>query len=168
MEGLHEYRREDVERFPVEQFCQLLSYLHYSTELLQNVRKNAVTGDVFLQLSDEQLKEIAPKLGDRVQLKKLQTELLREAYEKVSWRLACTVFAYNSCLEPHLSCCIYQGEDEILPPHIYTSLHCHCGCVEEHKYDQLYGTIWSLVLCLLFAPIALPWAVMAVDYAYKV
>ena len=72
-----------MEKFRVEQFCQLLSDLYYSTELLQNVRKNAVTGDVFLQLSDEQLKEIAPKLGDRVQLKKLQTELLREAYEKV-------------------------------------------------------------------------------------
>ena len=93
MKGLCEYRREDVERFPVEQLCQLLSDLHYSTELLQNVRKNAVTGDVFLQLSDEQLKEIAPKLGDRVPLKKLQTELLRDAYEKVSWRLAYTLFA---------------------------------------------------------------------------
>ena len=102
MEGLHEYRREDIERFPVEQLCQLLSDLQYSTELLQNVRENAVTGNVFLQLSDEhlkeiapklgdrvqslsdeQLKEIAPKLGDRVRLKKLQTELLGDAYEKV-------------------------------------------------------------------------------------
>ena len=82
MEGLHEYRREDVERFPVEQLCQLLSDLQYSTELLQNVRENAVTGNVFLQLSDEQLKEIAPKLGDRVQLKKLQTGLLMNAFEK--------------------------------------------------------------------------------------
>ena len=82
MEGLHEYRREDIERFPVEQLCQLLSDLQYSTELLQNVRENAVTGNVFLQLSDEQLKEIAPKLGDRVQLKKLQTGLLMNAFEK--------------------------------------------------------------------------------------
>ena len=77
-------------------------------------------------------------------------------------------YSNNLCLEPHLSCCVYQGEDEILPPHIYTSFHCHCGCEEEYKYDQLYGTIWSLVLCLIFAPIALPWALMAADYAYKV
>ena len=83
MEALHEYRREDVERFPVKQLCQLLCDLQYSTELLQNVRENAVTGNVFLQLSDEQLKEIAPKLGDRVRLKRLQTELLRDAFEKV-------------------------------------------------------------------------------------
>ena len=83
MEALHEYRREEVERFPVKQSCQLLSGLQYSTELLQNVRENAVTGNVFLQLSDDQLKEIASKLGNRVQLKKLQTELLRDAFEKV-------------------------------------------------------------------------------------
>ena len=66
----------------MKQLCQLLSDLQYSTELLQNVRENTVTGNVFLQLSDEQLKEIAPKLGDRVRLKKLQTELLRDAFEK--------------------------------------------------------------------------------------
>ena len=63
---------------------------------------------------------------------------------------------------------LYQKEDEILQPRVYTSFHYHCDCEEECKYDQLYGSIWSLVLSLLFAPIALPWAVMAVVYAYKV
>jgi len=82
MERLHVYRREDIERFPVEKLCHLLSGLHYSIELLQNVREHAVTGDVFLQLSDEQLKEIAPKLGDRVPLKKFQAELLTDVSEK--------------------------------------------------------------------------------------
>jgi len=84
MERLHVYRREDIERFPVEKLCHLLSGLHYPIELLQNVREHAVTGDVFLQLSDEQLKEIAPKLGDRVPLKKLQAELLTDVSEKAS------------------------------------------------------------------------------------
>ena len=63
---------------------------------------------------------------------------------------------------------LYQKEDQILQPRVYTSFRCHCDCEEECKYDQLYGSIWSLVLSLLFAPIALPWAVMAVVYAYKV
>ena len=87
MEHLHVYRREDIERFSMEQLCHLLSGLQYSTELLQNVSKHAVTGDVFLQLSHKQLKEIAPKLGDRVPLKKLQAELLTDVSEKARNRV---------------------------------------------------------------------------------
>ena len=87
MKHLQVYRREDIERLSMEQLCHLLSGFQYSTELLQNAREYAVTGDVFLQLSDEQLKEIAPKLGDRVPLKKLQAELLTDVSEKAMNRV---------------------------------------------------------------------------------
>ena len=42
-----------------------------STNVLEKVKEHNIDGDVFLALTDEYLREIAPLLGDRLKMKKI-------------------------------------------------------------------------------------------------
>lgn len=41
-------------------------------EVAQNFRNHEINGEAFLMMTDDHLKEVAPKIGDRITLQKLQ------------------------------------------------------------------------------------------------
>lgn len=53
--------------------CCLLQELvpDVDSEVFENIKRHKITGDIFLQLDEEYLREIAPLLGDRIRLKKI-------------------------------------------------------------------------------------------------
>ena len=44
-----------------------------SNEILDRIKEHEIDGSVFLELNDEYLREIAPRLGDRLKLKRIIT-----------------------------------------------------------------------------------------------
>ena len=61
--------------YSVEELCEFLRDNHVSSDVSDRVKSNQINGELFLELSSDELKEIAPVLGDRVALRKLQTKL---------------------------------------------------------------------------------------------
>ncbi|CAI8043911.1 hypothetical protein GBAR_LOCUS24386 [Geodia barretti] len=47
-----------------------------SESILDNILEHKIDGEVFLSLNDENLREIAPLLGDRLKIKRLISETL--------------------------------------------------------------------------------------------
>ena len=60
----------------VEQLCDYLREEDVDEAILINIKKHKIDGSLFVQLSDEYLREIAPLLGDRLQLKNIITRVL--------------------------------------------------------------------------------------------
>ena len=50
----------------VEQLCDYLREEDVDEAILINIKKPKIDGSLFVQLSDEYLREIAPLLGDRL------------------------------------------------------------------------------------------------------
>lgn len=54
--------------------CYLQEELQGIDDVLDNIRKHKIDGQIFLQLNEEYLREVAPLLGDRIKLKMLITK----------------------------------------------------------------------------------------------
>lgn len=67
-----------IDRLSPEDFLQFLSSKNFSDDVVDKFMANGVDGETFLQMSDELLKEVAPRIVDRVKLKKLQNEASSE------------------------------------------------------------------------------------------
>jgi hypothetical protein len=50
-----------------------------SDEVLERFKEHEIDGSVFLELNDEYLREIAPRLGDRLKLKRIITRALNSS-----------------------------------------------------------------------------------------
>ena len=50
-----------------------------SDEILENFKEHKIDGSVFLELNDEYLREMAPRLGDRLKLKGIITRALNSS-----------------------------------------------------------------------------------------
>ena len=50
-----------------------------SDEILERFKEHEIDGSVFLELNDEYLREIAPRLGDRLKLKRIITRALNSS-----------------------------------------------------------------------------------------
>ena len=50
-----------------------------SSEILERFKEHRIDGSVFLELNDEYLREIAPKVGDRLRLKRIITKALNSS-----------------------------------------------------------------------------------------
>ena len=57
----------------VEEFALLLEEEDFPQDVIEAVIKNEIDGEIFMDLSEDYLKEIAPRLKDRVLLKRLQS-----------------------------------------------------------------------------------------------
>ena len=62
----------------------------YSEEIATNFLENGINGAVFCQMTDEHLKEVAPRIVDRVTLKAIQES--QSLTEKVRLLLLCMSF----------------------------------------------------------------------------
>ena len=78
-------RREDLKKYTVGELCDFLEIRGCAEDVVHAVRRNGVNGDVFLELTEEHLKELAPLLGDRIALKKIHSSFCKSPLqEKVS------------------------------------------------------------------------------------
>ena len=57
----------------IDELCAFLKSTVPDLEsgVIQNIKLHKISGELFLQLSEEYLREIAPLLGDRLQLRKI-------------------------------------------------------------------------------------------------
>jgi len=69
-------KREDLKEFIVGEFCDFLEN-RGSAEDVHAVRQNGVNGDMFLELTEEYLKELAPLLSDYIALTKIHSSFCR-------------------------------------------------------------------------------------------
>lgn len=70
----------ELEKLSVEDLLNFLSFKNIPSDVLENFSKNGVDGTTFLLMEDEHFKEVAPKIVDRINLKKVQNNY------KVSYR----------------------------------------------------------------------------------
>ena len=68
--------RSDVERFTVDELCNFVScklgeMVEDAEEVVDELRRNKISGKAFLVLTDEDLREMVGPIGDRKALKAL-------------------------------------------------------------------------------------------------
>ena len=64
--------KREIENYDVEQLCDYLIKLGYlSEETVASICQNRISGVIFFELGDDDLREIAPTLGNRKVLQKL-------------------------------------------------------------------------------------------------
>ena len=65
---------DSIKEMDIEEFADLLEEKNMHEYIVETCRQNRVSGAVFIELTQEELKELAPLLADRVALRKLQKE----------------------------------------------------------------------------------------------
>lgn len=63
---------ESLELLSVEDLAECIIASGVSIEAVENIRKHDISGEIFMSMDNEDIKEIAPKMSDKVRLKKLQ------------------------------------------------------------------------------------------------
>ena len=64
--------REEIEALSIEELCDFLQQLNVlSVETVASLRINRISGAAFLELSNSDLREIVPPLGDRKEIEKI-------------------------------------------------------------------------------------------------
>ena len=63
---------ESLKILSVDELHDFLAEKLISSDVLASMENNGVTGAVFLELTDDDLKEMAPRMADRVALRRIQ------------------------------------------------------------------------------------------------
>ena len=71
--------------YSVEELYDFLRDNNVSSDVSDRVKSNQINGELFLELTSDELKEIAPVLGDRVTLRKLQAKLADQVSVILVW-----------------------------------------------------------------------------------
>ena len=66
----------------VEAVADLLAGKGVSLEVIENFRINKISGDALLKLSEDDIKELVPLIGERVEVR-----AIIENYQGKSWRV---------------------------------------------------------------------------------
>lgn len=78
-------KREDLKKYTVGELCDFLENRGCAEDVVHAVRQNGVNGDVFLELTEEHFKELAPLISDLIALTKIHSSFCRSPLqEKVS------------------------------------------------------------------------------------
>ena len=95
----------ELERLSAEDFLEFLLSKNFSTDVVESFRENGVDGTTFLHMEDEHFKEVAPRVVDRINLKKLQSSYMvsykpRDATQLVDLMIAgvCVCLCVFNCL----------------------------------------------------------------------
>ena len=75
----------DVLKLTIEQFCELLLEKGFSQQVTSNFRENGIDGSLFAEMTEDELKEVASMLADRIKLRKMKLQATAETLEKVSF-----------------------------------------------------------------------------------
>ena len=84
--------------FSVAELYLYLIDSEVSSDVASKIRDHKINGELFLELGDEELKEVAPALGDRAQLKKLQRTLTETSNQVNEGHIKVTFLFYSSCI----------------------------------------------------------------------
>ncbi len=91
--------RSEIEGFSVAELCdfiaQNLAHVEDSTEIQRELELNKITGKAFLELTDEDLREMIRPIGDRKALKSLA-----KSYQPQP--VVCKIYTYQSVVFVHL------------------------------------------------------------------
>ena len=63
-----------MEEMDCEEFGEFLLSKGINSDVISAIISHRVCGELFVSLSDDELKEIAPSIGDRIRLRKVLTE----------------------------------------------------------------------------------------------
>ena len=61
----------NVPEFTIDELAEFLSERSVREEVIENFRKNKISGGVFLVLTEEDLKELVPLIGERTEIRAL-------------------------------------------------------------------------------------------------
>jgi len=83
----------EFERFSPEEVSQFVQKHLPQVEdsVLENIINHKIDGEVFMSLSEEYLREVAPLLGDRLKIKRLINQLLTDVTVRYSCILVSSV-----------------------------------------------------------------------------
>lgn len=73
--------KEDVEKYDCQQLSDYLLSSGIREEVTEAFQANLINGEAFLELSEEDLKELLPVIGDRILIRKL----LKKLHEVISY-----------------------------------------------------------------------------------
>lgn len=76
--SLNAHAMEDLESATVEEICEYLikSIPGIDEDIIENFKRHKIDSSVFIQLTDEYLRELAPLLGDRLKIKRAVSQCL--------------------------------------------------------------------------------------------
>lgn len=63
--------RKSTSNLSVHEFSELLRRKNVSDHVIENAKKNLINGELFLEMKEDDLVEIAPLLADRLILRRL-------------------------------------------------------------------------------------------------
>lgn len=67
---------ERIEEMEIDEFCDyLLKEKGFHSDVVTSFNRNRISGATFLDLSEEDLKDLVPVIGDRVDVRKLLVQL---------------------------------------------------------------------------------------------
>ena len=116
--------RQTLSLSPEEVCAYLKEQIPFISEgILERFVDHKIDGEVFLQLNDENLREIAPLLGDRLKLKKIINKALAESFVShfMYYSRVISILVYVTCsLEPLLA---IQPRCNLLPYTIFCLSH---------------------------------------------
>lgn len=70
----------DVKKFSVEDFVEYLGAKEFGDDVLDSFKSNGIDGESFLAMEEQHFKEVAPRIVDRIKLKKIQVELSKVSF----------------------------------------------------------------------------------------
>ena len=74
----------DVQMLSVQDLSDLVLESGITVEVADNILEHCINGEMFLSMTEEEIKEVAPKISDRISLKKLQRKDKPVSSTKVS------------------------------------------------------------------------------------
>ena len=78
-----------IEEMGVDEFCDYLwEQKGFHSDIVTSFNRNRISGATFLDLNDEDLKDLVPVVGDRVNVRKLLIEL-REVQSSTCMSFVC-------------------------------------------------------------------------------
>ena len=72
-----------VESMECEEFADYLLAKGLHEEVVSNIVANRIDGLLFVGLSEDEIKELAPAIGDRIRLRKILDEERGKVYNKI-------------------------------------------------------------------------------------
>lgn len=75
-----------IESTQIEEFCEFMRGKNVSEEVIEAIESNKITKELFFQMNESDVKEIAPLLADRLIIRKMMEEKTktRQTPSKVS------------------------------------------------------------------------------------
>ena len=62
----------EISKLTIEDVCKILVEQSVSEQIVQSFRSNGISGEIFESLTEENIKEVVPKIVDRVKVRNIE------------------------------------------------------------------------------------------------